>query len=290
MAEAGNGYVIRRMERPELDYALGLAEAEGWNPGLADAEPFWQADPQGYHLGLLEGRPVATLSAVNYGQGATPEFCFIGLYIVLPQLRGNGLGLRLWDEVLGAQTATAIGLDGVVAQQDNYRRSGFELAMRNCRYEGDLGGKDGAAMPPGLLPLDAFPLSEVLAYDRRCFPAQREAFLRAWLNAPGHVALGLGRGGRLAGYGVVRPCGVGSKIGPLFADDDAGAGALFRGLCASAPPGPVYLDTPLPHAGAVRLAEAHGMRPVFETARMYRGPAPELDLGRVFAITSFELG
>ena len=29
-----------------------------------------------------------------------------------------------------------VGLDGVVAQQDNYRRSGFALAWRNARYEG----------------------------------------------------------------------------------------------------------------------------------------------------------
>jgi hypothetical protein len=149
-------------------------------------------------------------------------------------------------------------------------------------------------VPAGLLPLAHFPLDEVLAYDQRAFPARREAFLWAWLTMPGHTALGLMRNGRLAGYGVVRPCCQGSKIGPLFADDDDAAHALFHGLCQAAPSsakgGPVYLDVPVPHAGAVRLAEFHGMRPVFETARMYRGPAPEIDLGRVFGITSFELG
>jgi hypothetical protein len=29
---------------------------------------------------------------------------------------------------------------------------------------------------------------------------------------------------------------------------------------------------------------------MFETARMYRGPAPEIDTAKVFGITSFELG
>ena len=291
MADATNGFVIRRMVRSEVDFAVGLARDEGWNPGLADAEAFWQADPQGFFLGLLEGRPVATISAVGYGgDGHGPKFGFIGLYIVVPELRGRGLGLKLWNHALGTLTAPVIGLDAVVAQQDTYRSCGFELAMRNCRYEGRFGGKDAGAMPPGLLPLKDFPLAEVLAYDRRAFPAPREAFLRAWLDAPGHTALGLLRGGALAGYGVVRPCGVGSKIGPLFADDDQAAHTLFHGLCAAAPQSPVYLDVPLPHAGAVRLAEAHDMRPVFETGRMYRGPAPEIDLARVFGITSFELG
>lgn len=298
MTTATNGFVIRRMERNELDFAVGLAAGEGWNPGLADAETFWQADPEGFFLGLLDGRPVATISAVRYADEAKgPDFGFVGLYIVVPELRGHGLGYRLWDAALGALTAPTIGLDAVLAQQDNYRKSGFALAMRNCRYQGNSlspGSKAGGAVPAGLSPLAEFPLAEVLAYDRRCFPARREAFLRAWLGAPGHAALGLRRGGSLAGFGVVRPCGVGSKIGPLFADDDAAAHALFHGLCQAVPEsakgGPVFLDVPVPHAGAVRLAEAHGMFPVFETARMYRGPAPEIDLGRVFGITTFELG
>lgn len=304
MTEAANGFTIRRMERHELDFAVGLAAAEGWNPGLADAEAFWQADPEGYFLGLLDGRPVATISAVRYADdgpnqasGSASPFGFIGLYIVVPELRGRGLGCRLWDAALSTLTVPTIGLDAVLAQQDNYRKSGFALAMRNCRYQGNSlspGSKAGGAVPAGLSPLAEFPLAEVLAYDRRCFPARREAFLGAWLSAPGHAALGLRRGGSLAGFGVVRPCGVGSKIGPLFADDDAAAHALFHGLCQAVPQsakgGPVFLDVPMPHAGAVRLAEAHGMLPVFETARMYRGPAPEVDLGRVFGVTTFELG
>jgi len=41
---------------------------------------------------------------------------------------------------------------------------------------------------------------------------------------------------------------------------------------------------------AVALAERHGMKVVFETARMYRGDRPALPLERVFGITTFELG
>jgi hypothetical protein len=32
------------------------------------------------------------------------------------------------------------------------------------------------------------------------------------------------------------------------------------------------------------------MTQVFATARMYTGPAPAIDLDRVFGVTSFELG
>jgi len=41
---------------------------------------------------------------------------------------------------------------------------------------------------------------------------------------------------------------------------------------------------------AIALAEFLGLKPTFETARMYTGPAPSLRLDRVFGVTSFELG
>lgn len=290
------GYVIRRMRRPELDEALKQAAAEGWNPGLRDAEAFWSADESGFFVGELTAngavQPAATISAVRYaGDGQGPDFGFIGLYIVRKELRGRGYGLRLWNEALaGLADVPCIGLDSVLAQVDTYIKDGFALARRSVRYEGPLGGNGGGELPAGLRPLAQTPFAEVLAYDRQCFPARREAFLQSWPALPGHVALGLTRGGRLAGYGVVRPCGLGAKIGPLFADDDAAAHSLFHGLCASAPIGPVFYDVPMNNAGAVRLAESHGMRPVFETGRMYRGPAPQYDLSREFGVTSFELG
>ena len=52
----------------------------------------------------------------------------------------------------------------------------------------------------------------------------------------------------------------------------------------------VFLDVPEPNVAACRLAETYGLAAVFETARMYRGSAPELPLDRIFGITSFELG
>jgi hypothetical protein len=38
------------------------------------------------------------------------------------------------------------------------------------------------------------------------------------------------------------------------------------------------------------MAQEAGMAPVFETARMYAGPAPDLPLAQIYGITSFELG
>ena len=95
----------------------------------------------------------------------------------------------------------------------------------------------------------------------------------------------------LAGYGVIRPCRSGYKIGPLFADRPELAEQLFRALKTSVPNGsPVYLDIPESNSAAIDLVQRHGMQVVFKTARMYMGQQPDLCIDRIFGITTFELG
>lgn len=53
---------------------------------------------------------------------------------------------------------------------------------------------------------------------------------------------------------------------------------------------PIFLDVPQCNPAAVALAEARGMRKVFETVRMHSAGAPDLALERSHGITSFELG
>jgi hypothetical protein len=165
-----------------------------------------------------------------------------------------------------------IGLDGVLAQQENYRKSGFSLAFHNIRQK----GRGGGAAPPGLTDLRAVPIAEILRYDKTAFPAPRAAFLKSWIAQPQAVAIGVVDQEGLRGYGVLRACREGFKIGPLFADDEEAAERLFAGLIARAPGAPVFLDTPEANPAAVALAERHAMAPVFETARMYKNGAPQM--------------
>lgn len=268
----------------EIRTAVGWARQEGWNPGLGDAEAFAAQDPEGF-LGLrVDGELAATISLVSYG----PGFGFLGFYICRPDLRGTGLGLALWNEALARKPARTIGLDGVTAQQANYARSGFVLAHTNIRHGGlkPAGYGQGNPALTALAAADAGAIDR-FEQDRHLFPAPRHRFLAEWLR---HDALALRRDGEIVGYGVIRPCHEGWKVGPLFADDPRDAETILRGLLTRMPDGTFFLDTPATNSAAVDLALSLGLEPMFETARMYRGPAPDIDGGKVFGITSFELG
>jgi GNAT superfamily N-acetyltransferase len=279
-----NGLRIRTMRPDEISIAVSWAAAEGWNPGLADDACFAVADPEGFLIGELDGAPAATVSCVNYGAA----FAFLGFYIVRKDLRGRGYGLRMWNMAIAHAGPRVIGLDGVLAQQQNYVKSGFKLAYANVRYGGTVPAVD--APPDGVIALTEVPLAIVEAYDATVFPAPRTAFLRGWIGAPGHIGRALLRDGSLAGWGLIRPCRKGHKIGPLAADDRATAEAVLSALLASVGGGEIFLDVPCINQDAVALAQDFGLAPIFETARMYTGAIPPLRLERIFGVTTFELG
>ncbi len=96
---------------------------------------------------------------------------------------------------------------------------------------------------------------------------------------------------KLGGYGVIRACRSGYKIGPLFADSPELADSLFLALKSTVKAKePIYLDTPEVNQAAVSLAKRYSLEVVFETARMYKGKRPDMPLHRVFGVTSFEVG
>jgi GNAT superfamily N-acetyltransferase len=276
---------IKPMSRADLDVALGWARDEGWNPGQDDAGAFYAQDPSGFLMGWLGTVRVGCISVVKYGG----DFAFLGLYIVHPAHRGKGYGKAIWDAGIASAGGRTIGLDGVVAQQDNYRKSGFVYAYKSARWGGSLRGL--VTTRSFVRPIADGDLNAVLSYDRRHVAAARENFLKAWLaSSPSRQTEGYFEDGTLRGYGTIRRCVDGWKIGPLFADTPAIAETLLATLVTPAATDLIFIDIPEPNRAAVEMARRLGLTPAFETARMYLGPAPDLPLDEIFGISTLELG
>lgn len=277
-----HSYVIRKMQPGDLNLAIEWAAVEGWNPGLYDADAFYSTDPDGFLIGELDGVPVAVISVVKYNN----EFGFLGFYIVKPGFRHLGYGIKIWNAGMNYLGNINVGLDGVISQQDNYKKSGFKLAYRNIRFEGIADGK----MSDRMIPLSNVSFDELLNYDAALFPVNRSSFLEKWISQPQSIAYGIYDRNKLAGYGVIRTCRKGFKIGPLFADSGTLAEELLNALTSSKKGEMFYLDVPEVNIRAVSLAKKNNMSVVFETARMYTGEFPSIDLSKIFGITTFELG
>ncbi|GAU85088.1 GNAT family N-acetyltransferase [Bosea sp. BIWAKO-01] len=274
-------HLIRKLEMPEVAQLMDWAADEGWNPGLNDAAAFRATDPEGFIGAFVDGEMVAGISAVAYGT----SYGFIGLYICRHDMRGCGHGKAVWEAGMARLAGRTIGLDGVDEQFENYRRKGFAPAYRTIRFGGAF----------SRLPVDSRMVNNVspdlllhvMAFDRRVFPESRDTFLRHWLMPP-HRACVATSDGAVTGYGVMRKCRSGWKIGALSAIDHATAATLVQHL-GSAVEGDVYIDVPAARQRFIDMLVGAGLRPGFETTRMYLGRpfplAPEL-----FGVTTLELG
>lgn len=273
--------LVRKLELVEVEQLIGWAAAEGWNPGLNDTAAFFATDPEGFIGAFVDGEMVAGISAVAYGA----TYGFIGLYISREDMRGQGHGKAVWDAGMARLAGRTIGLDGVDEQFENYRRKGFAPAYRTIRFGGAFAGRPVDGRTLNIVTGDLLP--KVMAFDRGSFPEARETFLARWLMPP-HLACVATSDGAVTGYGVMRECRVGWKIGGLSAVDDGTAAALIQHLGSSVE-SDVYIDVPAARQRFMDLLMDSGLRPGFETTRMYLGNpialAPEL-----FGVTTLELG
>jgi len=278
-------YQIRTMSRDELALAIEWAALEGWNPGLHDLDSFLAADPSGFLVGLLDGEPIACISAVQYGN----HFGFIGFYIVKPAYRGQGYGIQIWQAAIDRLAGRTIGLDGVVSQQSNYRKFGFQLAYQNIRYQGV--STQWRQRSAEIVPITECTWEAITQFDRHLFTAERSDFLASWLKQPESHAFAYLEQGQVAGYGMVRACRSGFKIGPLFAKTPVQAESLLQSLQTALPTSSVYyLDMPAINTQTEAWVRRYALQPAFETARMYLGKAPDTPIQQVYGVTSFELG
>lgn len=282
-------FKIRKASQKDFKNAVKWAENEDWNPGYDDLKAFHQSDPNGFLVGTLNEKVIASISVVRYDQ----TFGFLGFYITHPDYRGKGYGLKLWNKGIEYLRGATIGLDGVLEQQENYIASGFEFFGRNIRYSGIPKFLKNQSGDFATSPINEIDHDWIERLDRICFGCDRQNFLNKWLGSQDQTrqSLAVFKNSKPCGFGTIRKCKSGYKIGPLFSTDFDAADTLFRALCALTPAdSEITLDIPECNPRAIELAESSGLKPIFETTRMYRGTPPPIDWQKVFGITSFELG
>jgi GNAT superfamily N-acetyltransferase len=282
-----DGYRIGQMTRAEAPVLDGWAAQEGWNPGISDIDVAWDFDPGAFIAIRRNGELAGGGVIIAYGDDAG----FMGLFIMRADLRRQGLGRVLWHERLRRLRArlrpgAPIGMDGVFDMTPFYEAGGFTFLHRDLRYQGIASGTLDAAC----VPLDQFSWPALEAYDIQVSGMRRPGFMRRWLFQSGGRGFVHRRDGRIAGFGFLRPCRVGYKIGPLYADEPPIARRLLDSLLSTVPGESVSLDVPEPNAAALRIMSDVGWAQSFGCVRMVNGIPTDVQVGRMYGVTSFEFG
>lgn len=279
---------FQKLDLNALKTLVEWAKAEGWNPGTNDADVFYATDPDGFYGYFYKGSLIAGGSIVSYNA----EFGFMGFFIVKPEYRSLGIGRKLWyqrrDTLLSRLNKDAtIGMDGVADMQSFYQKGGFKIAFRDIRYE-RIGEQYDIDKNISCVFKEDIP--SILEYDEKCFGFSRPKFLLPWLKLPNNKVFKYMSNNQLKGFAIVRKVNSGYKVCPLFADNENIAKELYKACLNSVEGEPLYLDIPELNQGALNIIKEFEAKYIFECARMYYGKAPNIDVEKVYGVTSFELG
>jgi ribosomal protein S18 acetylase RimI-like enzyme len=186
---------IRTMRPSDLDFAAACTAAEGWTGETRHVfEGFYAHDPHGCLIARMGDRRVGICVATSYGASG-----FIGELIVIPEERGQGIGVRLLEQALAyleSQGAVRVFLDGVVAAVPLYERAGFQRICRSLRFSGPVQPRSD----PDVRQMHLQDLPAVQRLDRECFGADRSFFLDRQFSEYPHLCLVLERDGEMVGY------------------------------------------------------------------------------------------
>jgi GNAT superfamily N-acetyltransferase len=282
------GHSLTTMRVDEIELLDSWAKAEGWNPGSSDLLIAHRIDPDAF-IALRDGDEIVGGGTVFR---VSPAFGFMGLFIVRADRRGAGLGRVLWhyrrDHLLSRlQPGATIGMNGVMHMVPFYTKGGFRLAHRDLRFEGIAQGE----VDPDVSAATVSDFAAIVALDANLLGTERPDFLSAWMCTPGAQAVVLRSESRsIVALGAMRPALVGYKLGPVLADSQESARRVLTHLLAKAEGAIVQLDVPEPNKAGQAMAEFLGLQPVFSCARMYHGPMPQVNVQRIFGVTSFEFG
>ena len=283
----------------DLDVVTGMAREQDFAPGMGDIEIYANTDRQGIWLAWQDNVPVGCIAAVTY----SPSYAFIGLFVVKPEHRGQGIGRRLWQHALKTlNSVECVGLEAAVQMVGFYEQAGFQKDCITTRRQ-MLCRSDQSEHPNTTLlqrsditvvPLGEISLEAIQRYDERHEISPRPHFLELWLrHRAGSVFVARDAHGECHGYVRIRPCllpiGEGWRVGPWLAEDP-GMASLLLNNAMDRHKGVVLIDTPGHNPSATTITTAKGFKPMGSTVRMYKGVMPEGHDRNVYGLACLELG
>jgi ribosomal protein S18 acetylase RimI-like enzyme len=278
------------MHLADIDTAMDLKNAEGWNQTREDWELFLHASPESCFVAVKEDQVVGTVVGVNYEQ----KVAWIGMMLVNRAFRGRGISKQLMTAVIASLgQRTCIKLDATPAGYPVYESLGFKEEYALQRMVADQISLPEAIEDQYLhvKPLRPEDLDEVAAYDQKAFGADRTLVLRHALRQQPEIACVYMEGSRLLGFLLGRTGTRYTHIGPLVADDSYIAKALLTYGCSQLRTGPLVLDVPVSGTAWMDWLKTCGFKKQRDLYRMFlntnahSGTPP-----RIFLIAGPELG
>jgi GNAT superfamily N-acetyltransferase len=279
------------MSHDDIPAGLRLCRLANWNQVAADWRFFLTSSPDACRVAVDDdGRVIGTTATITYGG----VFTWIGMVLVDPERRRDGIGTRLLHEALGAiGNATTARLDATPAGRRVYAPLGFEeeYELQRMVRPQTVGLRTEAfSFQRGRVRhMSDVDFANVARFDGEVFGADRRMLLeRCRDEAPEYTWIA--GDARINGYLFGRHGHAFEHLGPLIAHDEETARLLISACVSAHPDKSFVIDTPL-RASWTRWLESAGFTEQRPFTRMRRGVQHYRDrVDPLFAIAGPEFG
>lgn len=263
-------YSIRLFTPDDIDPALRLCRAAGWNQLHDDWHRLITYQPDGCFVAEVGGQIAGTVTTTSYGR----ELAWIGMMLVDPNQRRRGIATALMNmsmEHLVGRGTQCIKLDATPEGRFVYQKLGFQAEWNYQRWhhhiDRNVHNETNA---------NDFALEALATLDLEAFGVDRSDWLS--LLASGSVC-----DSNASGFGMTRPGHLATYLGPVMSADVATADEIVKSLLAQSS-GRLFWDVPQPNWEANRLAERLGFLPLRDLTRMYFGTPLSSNLDLQYAL------
>lgn len=275
---------LRPMEARDLEAAHELSRREKWPHRPEDWEYMLELG-EGL-VAELDGQIVGTILVWLHDERAAT----LGMVIVSPRVRGQGVGRRLMQAALELTGGRAVKLNATQDGLGLYESLGFVAVGAILQHQGTAVPVPIVELAPGerIRPLGGSDADIVLALDQAATGMTRRRLMADLVaDARGVV---LDRDGEALGFAIFRRFGYGNAIAPVAAPDMQRAKALIAYWLSLHPGMFIRLDVP-ESSGLSDWLEDNAMVKVGRVVTMVKGDWPRARAPETsFTIVSQALG
>ncbi|MCG3161191.1 MAG: hypothetical protein JMDDDDMK_02314 [Acidobacteria bacterium] len=208
------------MNIADIAAGLELCRAARWNQTRRDWELFLRLSSHGCRVAVKDEQVIGTVATVRYED----RFSWVGMVLVNPAERGQGIAARLMSEALEAlKGMPSIRLDATPAGHPVYRKLDFVDEYRLSRMEAVVASDSPlfSLMQSGnpARPMTREDLPAVSVFDREVFGADRRVTLEWLLDGAPEYAWVVEELGQIIGYTFGRHGFNFEHLGPVIAED-----------------------------------------------------------------------
>jgi GNAT superfamily N-acetyltransferase len=260
------------MTKADIPAGMRLKEIAGWNQTSSDLQRFLEASPQGCFIAEHGGRVCGTAATISFEN----RFAWIGMVLVDPEYRGQGIGTRLLVraiEYLNDLQITAIKLDATPQGRPLYEKLQFVAEYEIERWTLRRSASEMAKLP-GLGPREPFSqelLESIFEADKESFGADRSFLLKSLHSDAPEFTAGIWNGHSIEGYALGRQGSFADHLGPWMARNATTAYSLLETFLARSFREVVVVDSLKSSAASGELLRSFGFSYSRPLTRMYRG-------------------